>query len=142
MLNPKLFLELAPLLRRYRVEFRVPMELKELCFSGEVLVVDTESLDFIKRSGVSVDACREVIVADSVEEVRSTVLSRVFKGRGPISIGIDLGKRIAYAVLAGGDVLSYGYIDSLKSVLEVVKRLGVTEPKIVLVGIGAEYLRD
>ncbi|MCX8184481.1 MAG: hypothetical protein RMI56_06370 [Sulfolobales archaeon] len=142
VLNPRLFLDLVSILRRHRIKFRVPMNLDELCLDSELLVVDTEGLNYINKSKISADICREVIIVSSSDEVHNAILSRVFESCSPISIGIDLGKRIAYAVLAGGHLLFYDYVDSLRSVLEVVERLNTAKTRVVLVGIGAEYLRD
>lgn len=143
VLNPRIFLELVSLLRKHGIFFRAPMEFRNLCFDDEFLIVDIEGLKYIKELSGSLETCRDVIVVNKVEEIYSNVLSRVLGDcTTPISIGIDLGKRIAYAILAGGRLLVCDYVDRVEEVKEVIERLSAAGQQIILVGIGAEYLNE
>ncbi len=141
VLNPRLFLELKSLLEEHGVEFRVPAGLSDLCFAGELLVVDPEGLKYVSGSGAPTGSCSEVVAVSSSEEVYSAVLSRVLGGYSPISIGIDLGKRIAYAVLASGRLLTYGYADRAEEIKNLIERLSRAGPRTILLGVGAQYLK-
>lgn len=142
VLNPRLSLELISLLRKYGVRFRAPSGLDDLCQSQELLVVDGEGLSYIKDNGVSTDSCLDEIVIGGIEDIHTNLMPRILDAYAPISVGIDLGKRIAYAVLVGGRLLAYDYVDRVEDIKRVIEDLGAMGPRVVLLGIGAEYLRE
>ncbi len=142
VLNPRLFLELKSLLREHGIEFRVPAGLDDLCPNGELLLVDREALEYIRASGASADACPGVVAVSSPGDAYGAVLARVLGDRSPISIGIDLGKRIAYAVLVGGRLLTCGYTDRATEIRSILERFSSMGPRVILLGIGAQYLKE
>ncbi|MEM2207910.1 MAG: hypothetical protein QXG17_04385 [Sulfolobales archaeon] len=142
MLNPRLSLELVALLRKYGIRFRVPMDLRDLCYNRELLVTDNEGLEYITENKVSIEPCADVLTVNSAEEVYSVLLSRIIGTSSPISVGIDLGKRIAYAVLAGRRLLTCDYVDRVEEIRIIIEKLNALKPRIILLGIGAEYLRE
>ncbi|MEM2007035.1 MAG: hypothetical protein QW154_05310 [Sulfolobales archaeon] len=142
MLNPRLSLELVALLRKYGIRFRVPMDLRDLCYNRELLVTDNEGLEYITENKVSIEPCVDVLTVNSAEEVYSVLLSRIIGTSSPISVGIDLGKRIAYAVLAGRRLLTCDYVDRVEEIRIIIEKLNALKPRIILLGIGAEYLGE
>lgn len=142
VLDPRLSLELMSLLRKYGVDFRAPAGLSDLCYGQELLIVDEEGLNYVKENGASVESCLGTIVISRAEEIYTTLLARILDTYAPISIGIDLGKRIAYAVLVGGRLLAYDYVDRVEEIKGIIKKLNAMKPRVVLLGIGAEYLRE
>jgi len=142
VLNPRLSLELVALLRKYGIRFRVPMDLRDLCYNRELLVTDNEGLEYITENKVSIEPCADVLTVNSAEEVYSVLLSRIIGTSSPISVGIDLGKRIAYAVLAGRRLLTCDYVDRVEEIRIIIEKLNALKPRIILLGIGAEYLRE
>ncbi|MEM2594531.1 MAG: hypothetical protein QW529_01035 [Sulfolobales archaeon] len=141
-MNPRLSLELVALLRKYGIRFRVPMDLRDLCYNRELLVTDNEGLEYITENKVSIEPCADVLTVNSAEEVYSVLLSRIIGTSSPISVGIDLGKRIAYAVLAGRRLLTCDYVDRVEEIRIIIEKLNALKPRIILLGIGAEYLRE
>ncbi|MEM1622752.1 MAG: hypothetical protein QW780_00420 [Sulfolobales archaeon] len=142
MLNPRLFLKLIALLKKHGLSFRVPMGLRDLCLDHELLITDDEGLEYIAKNGVSTELCVEVISINNSEEIYSALLPKILDIDSPISIGVDLGKRVAYAVLAGGRLLACDYVDRVEEIGRVVERFSSLKPQIILLGIGAEYLKE
>ncbi|MEM4600996.1 MAG: hypothetical protein QXF63_04695 [Sulfolobales archaeon] len=142
MLDPRLSLELVALLRKYGLRFRIPMGLRDLCLNHELLVTDNEGLEYITKSKVSTELCVEVLNINNVEEIYSVLLPRILDTSSPISVGIDLGRRIAYAVLAGRRLLTCDYVDRVEEIKNIIERLSSLKPRIILLGIGAEYLKE
>lgn len=142
VMNPRLFLELASLLREHGVRFRVPAGLDDLCNAEELLVVDPEGLALIRERGARTGHCSGVVTVSGADDAYSTVLGRFIESQGPVSIGVDLGKRVAYAVLAGGRLLTYGYVHRAGELKGVLERLSKAGPRAILLGVGAQYLRE
>lgn len=142
VLDPRLSLELMSLLRKYGVGFRAPTGLSDLCHGQELLIVDEEGLDYIKENKVPMESCLGTIVVSGAEEIYTTLLARIVDTYAPVSIGVDLGKRVAYAVLVGGRILTYDYVDRVEEIKDIIKKLNAMKPRVVLLGIGAEYLKE
>jgi hypothetical protein len=140
VVEPKIFLEVISTLRKYGVKFRVPNDLNDVCFNGEVLIVDDEGLNLTRELKQVKEVCGGILKVREPREVGTTVMNAILGESNLISIGIDVGKRIAYAVLAGGKLVTYGYVDSVSDVNELLDSLGGSSSRTVLLGIGAEHV--
>ena len=142
IVDPRLMLELLSHLRKLGIDFRVPRGLDDLCLRGEVLLVDLEGLGYVSKAGDVGRGCHEVITVSSAEEALRAVIGRVLTETTPVSIGVDLGKRLAFAVLLGNRLLTYDYADSIDSIRDLIERLGHSDNRTILLGIGAGYARE
>lgn len=140
MVNPRIFIEVISALRKYGVEFRVPDTLDDICFEDEILIVDGEGLSAVGGLKQIKKVCRDVLEVREPHMVNTTVLDIIFRNSKIVSIGIDVGKRIAYAVLVGGKLITYGYVNSMNEINKVISIFGNSNsPRTILLGIGAEH---
>lgn len=126
--NPRIFRLFLDCARRYGLEFSVPDT--PSCAKEEVLVVDEEAIKLLNiRCG------NYVIVNES--NIESIIAKLMGIRESPvITVGLDLGSKIAYAILADNKLIDFGYVttEDLISKLSRLKR--VLNPKKIITRIG------
>lgn len=142
IVDPRLLLELLPYLRRFRIRFRIPRGLDDLCLEDEVLLIDPDGFNYVAKAREVEWRCGKVVLAGNIEEALRAIIHGVLREPTPISIGIDLGKKMAFAVLSGHKLLLYDYADSVESIKKLIERLSYPYDRIIIVGIGAGYLKE
>ncbi len=109
-----------------------------MCFKDEILVVDEEGLNVAGDLRQLEKVCGGILEVREPREVGTTVLDIILRDSKLVSIGIDIGKKIAYAVLAGGKLVTYGYVDSMSEISKLLDMFGRSSSRTILLGVGAE----
>ena len=141
MVDPRLSLTVVRALRELGVPFRVPRSSEELCYEGEVVLLDAEGLRYLSGlpGGARLAGCRVVRVEGGN---LSRVLRELAGDLKVVSLGVDLGKRAAYAVLVGGRLVKYGHVNRVGDLRRVIEELASLNPGVLLLGIGMEFSKQ
>jgi len=113
------------------------------CNTNDKLIVDEEGYAIISTYSEGIKYSCEIlnISKSDIEKVIITLLGIVTERI--IMIGIDLGKRIAYAVIADHTVIDVGYKDNYKDLVNRINELkSKLKPKKVIVRIGMPLSKD
>ncbi|OYT49137.1 MAG: hypothetical protein B6U85_00245 [Desulfurococcales archaeon ex4484_42] len=113
------------------------------CSISDKLIVDKEGYAIIStRSGRIKHSCEILNISKGdIEKAIITLLGVVTEHI--MIIGIDLGKRIAYAVIADHTVIDVGYKDDYKELVSRINELkNKLKPKKVIVRIGMPLSKD
>lgn len=138
VVDPRLSLAIVSVLRELGIPFRVPKSLEELCYEGEIVVLDSEGLRYLSdlSSNAKLTGCKTI-------KVEGDDLGKVFReligDLRVVSLGVDLGKRATYAVLIGGKLVKYGHVDRVSEIRKVIEELASLNPRVLLLGIGMEF---
>jgi hypothetical protein len=128
------------LLREFGISFRVPRSLEEICYR-EVVLLDHEGLRYLNESSRSAQLtnCRVIHVdRDNLSEIVREFIGDL----KVVSLGVDLGRRAAYAVLVGGRLVKYGHVDSISDIRKVIGEIALLNPGVLLLGIGMEFSKS
>jgi hypothetical protein len=129
------------LLREFGISFRVPRSLEEICYREEVVLLDHEGLRYLNESSRSAQLtnCRVIHVdRDNLSEIVRELIGDL----KVVSLGVDLGRRAAYAVLVGGRLVKYGHVDSISDIHKVIEEIALLNPGVLLLGIGMEFSKS
>lgn len=113
------------------------------CDVNDKLLVDREGHKLLRNQSKIIESmCNVIVVPESdVEKIVITLLGIVTEH--VLVIGIDLGKRIAYAIIANHLVVDVGYKDDYRKLVERINELKrKLKPKKVIVRIGMPLSKD
>jgi phage-related holin len=117
--DPRLFRKFLERARSLRINVRVPMGLDDIKAEG-VLIVDKEGLRIVEnriRHGVKV----EVIDEKNLDKKLLEVLG--LKKVSTLIVGVDIGRKIAYAVFADYILVGTGYVNNAIELLNKLTEL-------------------
>jgi len=133
----RLFYELVEELKRRGVRFLVKLPGEPLPLTVKAVLTSEAELSKVEeaaKSGIKVVACRHGEAGRAVSKALLAVYgleNKVF------TVGIDPGKTLGFAVVAGGTVVHEGSYGSLKRLFEAFEKvLAEWKPKRVVVKVG------
>ncbi|MCC6014810.1 MAG: hypothetical protein LM564_03790 [Desulfurococcaceae archaeon] len=105
------------------------------------MLLDHEGFRYLNESsrGTQLANCR-VILVDRGK--LSEIIRELIGDLRVVSLGVDLGKRAAYAVLIGGRLVKYGRVDSISDIRKVIEDIASLHPGVLLLGIGMEFSKS
>lgn len=115
-MNPRLFRKVIDTFRKAGIAFEVPDSPDSL--SG-LAIVDEE---FVKLFGEPKKA-EDVIVVKSVNDVDALIWKVLGVEEKSVLVGVDVGAKIAYAIIKGNVVIEYGKVSTVKEFRKIMSKL-------------------
>jgi len=113
VLNPRVFRRVIEVLRNSGISFEVPDSPEAL---RDVVVVDKE---FLQALGSP--RAKEVIVVEDVEDAEALIRRVLGVEKKSTLIGVDVGARIAYAIIQGNVIVGYGKVMEINELQRAIE---------------------
>ncbi|MCD6324053.1 MAG: hypothetical protein J7L55_02975 [Desulfurococcales archaeon] len=131
--DPRLFRNVAEVLRTLKVDFRVPESLPLRMDEGTV-IADDECRSYVEGSA-------QIYVVNRANVWKIALLIAGRRGN-TLQVGIDLGSKIAYVALLDDLLLRYGYVESSEELAsEVGELVDLLSPKNTIIKVGSPERR-
>lgn len=125
------------IIRQYDLELFTPDDLNTIKDYQDVLLVDEEGLEIL-RNYYDVNPTNYYVVNDEASIYRFIIRVFGIKDVKVLQIGLDVGKRLAYAILCDNLLLKAGYVSRPKDLIEVLRKFrDYLMPEKVVVKLGS-----
>lgn len=145
--NPRIFREFIKVAREYNMDFEV---INDICDylrhinESRVLIIDKEGINIIKSICSSNQLNKlsniegNLIILEHLKDVRKVILSTLGGSTKPVLIcGIDIGKKLAYAILSNDILVEFGYCATPEDVIKRIKQVSLEiSPQRIIVQVG------
>ncbi len=135
-------MRLLDTVKDFDIELFVPNDVKSLANYRDLLLVDDEGLEILKRC-MDVGRVNYYLISDDASIYRFIVRAFGIEDVKVLQVGVDAGRRLAYVILSDNLLLKAGYIARLEDLIEIINRFRkFLTPAKVVVKLGSSTGND